>query len=446
MYLRVIQEIELARETVLRRRPPDEVELPATVREHIRQIFGADLTALAVVDEIIRAVRRDGDEALRRFGEAFDGRRLESFEVAPSEIDRAWAVLAPETRTALELAVARIRRFHERAMPRTWLDFDGDSIFGQLFRPLARVGLYAPGGRAVYPSTVLMTAVPARVAGVGEIVLCTPPGPNGTPHPAVLAAARASGVDRVFQVGGAQAIAALAYGTETVPRVDKIVGPGNLFVTLAKRQVYGSVGIDQLAGPTETMLIADDGASPAALAADLIAQAEHDPLATALLLTDDIGIARATAEEVERQAAHLPRRAIVVESLARNGGAVVVPDIETAVELANEFAPEHLCLMVREAWSFVPRIHNAGGVFIGERSIEAIGDYVAGPSHVMPTSGTARFASPLGVLDFLKVTSIFDVAPSTFQEISAAGATLAEVEGLGGHAAAIRLRQGSERG
>ncbi len=446
VYLRVFNRVDEARASILRRRPPEDVVLPAAVRERTRDVFGADLPPDAAVREIIRAVTSDGDAALRRFTAAFDGQTIDELEVPARELDQAWSALDPATRAAMELAATRIRRFHERAMPRTWLDFDGDSIFGQIFRPLKRVGLYAPGGRAVYPSTVLMTAVPARVAGVEEIVLCTPAGPGGSPHPAVLAAARAAGVDRVFRVGGAQAIAALAYGTESVPRVDKIVGPGNLFVTLAKRQVFGSVGIDQLAGPTETLIVADDSAAPIAIAADLIAQAEHDPVATAILLTNEAGVAGAVADAVERQLASLPRRAIVAESLAANGGAVVTPDLATAIDLANDFAPEHLCLMVRDAWSLVPRVRNAGGVFIGERSIEAIGDYVAGPSHVMPTSGTARFASPLGVLDFLKVLSVFDVAPATFRDIGGAGAALADAEGLAGHAAAIRLRQASERG
>jgi histidinol dehydrogenase len=290
-----------------------------------------------------------------------------------------------------------------------------------------------------------MAVVPARVAGVEKIVLCTPPGPDGRPHRAILAAARAAGVDRVFRVGGAQAIAALAFGTESVPAVDKIVGPGNLFVAVAKRQVYGTVGIDQIAGPTETLLVADDSASPVALAADLLAQAEHDPLATALLLAVDPGLAEATAAEVERQIVDLPRRTIIAESLSANGAAIVVPSVAAAIQLANDFGPEHLCLMVRDAWSHLPRIRNAGGIFVGERSIEAIGDYTAGPSHVMPTGGTARFASPLGVLDFLKTSSVFDVAPSTFDEIAPAAVILAETEGLGGHAAAIRIRQGGER-
>jgi histidinol dehydrogenase len=346
----------------------------------------------------------------------------------------------------MELAVSRIRWFHERSMPRSWIDFDGDSTFGQTFRPIARVGVYAPGGRAAYPSTVLMTAVPARVAGVESVVLCTPPGPGGLPNRSILAAARAAGVDRVFRIGGAQAIAALAFGTTTVPRVDKIAGPGNIFVALAKRQVFGHVGIDQIAGPTETLLIADDSASPAALAADLIAQAEHDPMATALLLTERRGIAESTADEVNRQAMDLPRRDIVFASLQANGGAVVTPNIDVAIDLANEFAPEHLCLMVRDAWSRLPRVRNAGGVFLGERSIEAIGDYTAGPSHVMPTSGTARFTSPLNVLDFLKVSNVFDVSQSLFRDIAPAAVALADAEGLTGHAAAIRLRKGGYAG
>ncbi len=445
MLLRVFNDLTQAQATVLRRKPPAEVTLPPTVRERIRQVFGADLEVEAVVREILRAVRQEGDRAIGRFSEAFDGGAPESYEVPRAEIERAWRDLAEETRAAMELAARRIRWFHDKAMPRSWLEFDGESTFGQVFRPLARVGLYVPGGRAAYPSTVLMTAIPARVAGVQEILLCTPPGPDGLPHRPTLAAAHAAGVDRVFRIGGAQAIGAMAYGTASVPSVDKIVGPGNLFVALAKRQVYGIVGIDQVAGPTETLLLADDSAAPAALAADLLAQAEHDPLATALLLTPERGLAEATAAEVERQVARLERRQIVAESLQLNGGAVVVPRLDRAIELANEFAPEHLCLLLRDAWSYLPRVRNAGGIFVGERSTEAIGDYVAGPSHVMPTGGTARFASPLGVLDFLKASSVFDVAPRTFRQIGPAAVALAEAEGLGGHAAAIRVRQGGER-
>jgi len=442
MLLRIVDDVQVARATVLHRKPSENASLPDPVRDRLREVFGDDLSAEAAVGRIIADVRASGDDALRRFGLAFDGQSLDSLEVPATSLDRAWETLPKVSRDAMELAADRIRRFHERSLPRSWLDFDEDSVFGQTFRALDRVGIYAPGGRAIYPSTVLMTAIPARVAGVGSVYLCTPPGPGGSPHPSVLAAARVSGIDRVFRVGGAQAIAALAFGTETVPSVDKIVGPGNIFVALAKRQVFGAVGIDQIAGPTETLLVADDSASPTALAADLLAQAEHDPMATALLITDNRGVAEATAEEVDRQLPLLPRREIIAESLRTRGAAVVAPSIDVAIELANEFAPEHLCLMIRDAWSFLPRARNAGGIFLGERSIEAIGDYTAGPSHVMPTGGTARFASPLTVFDFLKISSVFDVSPGVFKKISPAAVALAQAEGLEGHASAIRLRQG----
>ncbi|HEX5417413.1 MAG TPA: histidinol dehydrogenase [Chloroflexota bacterium] len=442
--MRVIQDLNVARQTVLRRRAAAAVELPEAIRATNRAVFGEDLDAGAAVQRIVAAVRAEGDAAIRRFTRAFDRSEVGALEVTAVDLDRSWEAQSEPMRQALTLAAERIRRFHERSLPRSWYEFDGDSTFGQVFRPIRRVGVYAPGGRAAYPSTVLMTIVPARVAGVSEIILCTPPGREGLPDATILAAAKAAGVDRVFRVGGAQAIAALAFGTDSIPLVDKVVGPGNLFVALAKQQVFGTVGIDQLAGPTETMLIADSSASPSACAADLLAQAEHDPLASALLLTPEIGLAEAVAREVERQIAGLPRRAIIAESLERHGGIVVTPDLLTAFDLANEYAPEHLCLLVRDAHNHLPRVRNAGGIFLGERSIEAIGDYTAGPSHVMPTGGTARFASPLNVLDFLKVSNVFDVGPGVFAEIGPAAITLAEAEGLAGHAAAIRLRQGPE--
>jgi histidinol dehydrogenase len=442
--LRLIDDVAVARESILKRRAPGEVAIPAAVRARWRDALGGDFDLEGAVAAIVRLVRQDRDNGLRRLTREFDGASVDDLAVSPEEIDEAWGETPAPARQAMSLAVDRIRRFHERAMPRSWFEFDGISTFGQIFRPLARVGIYAPGGRAAYPSTVLMSAVPARVAGVEQIVLCTPTAPDGRPHRPTLAAARAAGVDRVFRVGGAQAIAALAFGTETVPAVDKIVGPGNVFVAEAKRLVFGQVGIDQVAGPTETLLIADDSASPLAVAADLLAQAEHDPMASAILITDSRGLAEAAGDAVERQIVSLERRAIVAESLRNNGGAIVAPSIPRAVELANEYAPEHLCLMVRDAWSVLPRVRNAGGVFIGERSIEAIGDYVAGPSHVMPTGGTARFASPLGVHDFLKISSVFDIAPETFQQIAPAAIELAEAEKLGAHAQAIRLRLGTE--
>ncbi len=446
MLLRIVTDLSLARESVLRRRQPEERLLPPSIRAQNRRIFGADLDVGSLVAEVIRQVRADGDAAVRRFTREFDRCEPESIVVPQEAIERAWVEAAPDLRDALNLAANRIRRFHERAMPRSWIDFDGESTFGQVFRPLARVAVYAPGGRAVYPSTVLMTAIPARVAGVTDLVLCTPPASDGLPNPVLLAAARAAGVDQVLRIGGAQAVAALAYGTAAVRSVDKIVGPGNVFVAEAKRQVYGVVGIDQIAGPTETLLIADDSASPAALASDLIAQAEHDPMASALLIVDRIELADAVAREVERQVASQPRREIIRDSLEANGAAIVAPSLDVAVDLANAYAPEHLCLATRDPWALVPRVQNAGGIFVGERSIEAIGDYVAGPSHVMPTGGSARFSSALGVLDFLKVMSVFDVAAATFRAIAPAGIVLAEAEGLAGHAAAMRLRQGSEKG
>lgn len=442
--LRVISDLAVATDTVLRRRPPDALRLPLDVQNHLNDVLGSNYDLDGAVAEIIRLVRLTGDSAIRRFTLEFDRVSIDCLEVPRDEVDDAWNQIAADTRDAMTLAADRIRHFHERAMPRSWFDFDGDSILGQVYRPVSRVGIYAPGGRGAYPSTVLMAAIPARVAGVDEIILCTPPGADGRAHLPTLAAAKAAGIDRVFRIGGAQAIAAIAYGTETVPSVDKIVGPGNVFVALAKRQVFGAVGIDQIAGPTETMVIADDSASPAAVAADLLAQAEHDPMASAILITDSEGLARATADEVERQVGRLDRRRIVTESLADNGGAIVVSDIGSAIELANTYAPEHLCLMLKDSWSWLPRVRNAGGIFIGDRSIEAIGDYTAGPSHVMPTGGTARFASPLGVLDFLKISSVFSVAPGTFRDIAPAAVTLAEVEKLGGHARAIRLRLESE--
>jgi histidinol dehydrogenase len=292
----------------------------------------------------------------------------------------------------------------------------------------------------VYPSTVLMTAIPAKAAGVDEVVLCSPPGPDGAPHPDILAAAAIAGVDQVFRLGGAAAIAAMAYGTESVPRVDKILGPGNIFVTLAKREVFGAVGIDQLAGPTETLLVADETANPAWVAADMLAQAEHDPMATALLLTTSTALADWVQTEVERQAAALSTGATAREALAANGAIVLVDSLEEAMALANAYAPEHLCLLVTEPWALLGQVRHAGGVFLGEHSPEVLGDYVAGPSHVMPTGGSARFASPITVLDFLKVTSLVALSRGEAASLAPAAAAIADAEGLPAHAQAARIR------
>jgi histidinol dehydrogenase len=325
-----------------------------------------------------------------------------------------------------------VRAFHEKQPIPSW-EADG---LGQRFTPIRRVGVYVPGGSAPLPSSLLMSVIPAQVAGVEEIVVCTPP----NPHPAILAAAAICGIEHVYQLGGAQAIAAMAYGTKSVPRVDKIVGAGNLFVTLAKQQVFGIVGLDGLAGPTETMIIADETANPAWVAADLLAQAEHDPLASAILLTPSRALAQAVQAEVEAQTARLSRREIIAASLEANGGIVLVPDLDTAARLADEFAAEHLCLSVAEPRALMAKIRNAGGFFLGEHSFEVLGDYVAGPSHVMPTGGTARFASPLNVLDFVKLSSVVALDGETARALSAVAAEIAHAESLTAHAAAAEFR------
>ena len=441
-----------ARQRVLGQRGRESVELPPSVRASIRRVFGADLTADEVAARILADVRQGGDEAVLEYTRRIDGveslyptDRLDQLVVGGAEMEAAWDAVPLELRQALELAVARVRAFHQHQPRLSWMHWreDGGAL-GQIVRPLERVGVYAPGGRAPYPSSLVMAVVPARVAGVKDILVVTPPRRDGTVTPAILAAARIAGADRVFKIGGAQAIAALAYGTESVPRVDKIVGPGNVFVIAAKRLVFGEVGIDQLPGPTETMLIADEGANPAWVAADLLAQAEHDPLASAILLTPSLELAQAVRKEIEQQMASLSRREVIAQSLAHQGGIIVVQDLEQAVELANEYAPEHLCLLTRDPWALVGRIENAGGIFVGEHTSEALGDYVVGPSHIMPTRGTARFSSPLNVWDFVKITSIFAPSASESRQLVEAGITLAEAEGFTAHAEAIRRRLMSE--
>src|SRR5262245_26505 len=341
---------------------------------------------------------------------------------------------------AMRLAAARIRAFHERQPLPNWTTDALGGTLGQRATPVRRVGVYVPGGSAPLFSSLLMSAIPAQVAGVEEIVICTPP----NPHPAILAAAQLIGVERIFQIGGAQAIGALAFGTESVPQVDKIVGAGNLFVTLAKQQVYGIVGLDGLYGPTETLVIADASASPAWVAADLLAQAEHDPLASAILLTPERALAEAVQREVGHQLETLSRAEIVAQSLAGRGGIVLTPDLATAAALADDYAAEHVCLAVADPQSLATHIRNAGGLFVGERSFEVLGDYVAGPSHVMPTGGTARFSSPLNVLDFVKITSLVALDAATSAAISPAAAELARAESLTAHAAAAEFRASDE--
>ncbi len=438
--LRIFDDTAIARRELLTRRPAAEAKRPADVRESNLRVYGRDLSPAESVDEILAAVRTDGDAGLRRFEREFGGNRRESLLVQPEEFEEADRLVPAEVRKALEVAVYRVWRFHERHRPTSWMDFDETGTLGQIVRPLERVALYAPGGRAAYPSTVIHLGVPARVAGVQEIVMASPADAEGRVAPGVLVASRLAGVDRVYAMGGAQAIAALAYGTESVPAVDKIVGPGNIFVALAKQKLFGVVGIDQIAGPTETLIIADESARPEIVAIDLLAQAEHDPMASAILITDSRELAETVAREVGPIVEHSPRRPILEDSVANNCGAVVAADIDEAIELANEYAPEHLCLSVADPWRWLPAVKNAGGIFLGESSAEAIGDYVSGPSHVMPTGGSARFSSPVSVAEFVKVSSLFAHNEQATAKLGTAGVSLAESEGLIGHAEAIRRR------
>jgi histidinol dehydrogenase len=437
----IYADIARAQATILRRRPFEELELPASLLGAVERIFGAPLSPDQAVARILADVRTRGDDAVAEWSARVDGTPYAGQPLPVGRLDAALAGLDPELRAALELAAARLEVFHRRQPLHSWVDATAEGTLGQLVRPLHRVGVYVPAGTAPLPSSLLHTAVPARVAGVAEIVVCTPPDrATGEVAPLTLAAARAAQVDLVFAVGGAQAIAALAYGTQSIPAVDKICGPGGLFVTLAKRQVFGQVGIDGLPGPTETMVIADDAADPSLAAADLLAQAEHDLLASAILLTPSRDLAVRVQVEVARRLEALSRADIAAASLASRGGIVLTRDLAEAVSLANAYAPEHLCLLTADPWALAGQVHNAGGIFLGEHSFEVLGDYVAGPSHVMPTGGTARYASPLSVADFVKRISLVALQPEAGRALSGPAARLAEGEGLTAHAAAARAR------
>ena len=444
MNIRILTADE-ARSSILKRKPLNEAASSPEIDERNKALFGEALTAEQAVAKIIDDVRENGDDAVRRYARLLDGRAPESFEVPRSEIDEAAASLPSDLLDALETAAGRIRTFHERQSVESWTHWDEEGGTGQIVRPLDRVGVYVPGGGAAYPSSLLMAVVPARVAGVREVVVATPPDRDGTVPPVVLAAAAVAGADAVYRIGGAQAVAAMAHGTGTVPAVDKIVGPGNIFVTLAKRRVFGIVDIDQLAGPTETLLIADETASPDLAAADLLAQAEHDTMASAILITPSSTLALAVQHAVDEQLATLDRADIIRSSLEWNGGIVLVSDLDEAVGLANAYAPEHLCLLVAEPWPLVDRVRHAGGIFVGESASEALGDYVTGPSHIMPTGGSARFHSPLSVRDFLKITSLFAVNEAAQKRLGPAAIRLAKAEGLSAHAMALRRRLTKDR-
>jgi len=429
-----------AQQTILRREGAWEPEVTPAMRERLAGIFGEALEPAAAVGRILADVRARGDAALVEWTQRIDGVSLARLDVAPDDIRAAAESLPDDLRDSLRLAAERIRAFHALQPVASWTTGTLGGRLGQRVTPLRRVGVYVPGGSAPLPSSLLMSAIPAQVAGVAEIVVVTPPGRDGRVPPVILAAAEAIGLSMIYTLGGAQAIAALAYGTESIARVDKIVGPGNLFVTLAKQQVYGLVGIDGLAGPTETVVIADNTANPAWVAADLLAQAEHDPLATAILLTPSRPLAEAVQREVARQLETLSRDGIITAALAGQGGIVVTADLAEAARLANDFAPEHLCIATAAPYALAETIHNAGGLFLGERSFEVLGDYVAGPSHTMPTGGTARFASPLNVLDFVRITSVIDLDAATAAALAPAAARLARAEALTAHAAAAEWR------
>jgi histidinol dehydrogenase len=439
--LRIYEPAE-ARATLLARKLVGEVALTPALAASIKRVFGERLTPDEAVRRLLADVRARGDVALRDWTQRIDGVVLESFVVPAEALQSAYAALTPDLRRALHISIDRVRAFHQRQPMHSWLDWSpGGSTLGQIVRPLERVGVYAPGGTAPYPSTLIMCVVPAQVAGVAEIVVATPPGRDGQPAPIILAAAYACGVQTVYRIGGAQAIAALAYGTPSVPRVDKIVGPGNIFVVLAKRHVYGMVDIDGLPGPTETLVIADADADPALVAADLLAQAEHDTLASAILITPSRSLAEAVQVAVAHQIEALPGRTdVIAESLRAQGGIVVCSNLDEAMDLANLYAAEHLCLHVADPWSLAAKVKHAGGIFLGENSYEVLGDYVAGPTHVMPTMGSARFASPLSVRDFTKIISLFALSEGEARTIGQAAQTLAQAEGLTAHAAAVAKR------
>lgn len=393
------------------------------------------------VTEIIEAVRLEGDAALDRYTKLFDGSVPEKLEVTKEDMEEAVNSVAPEFLTAVKNAAERIKDFHARQKQQSWLTTkENGVILGQRIRGLKRVGLYVPGGTAAYPSSVLMNAIPAKIAGVEELIMVTPPMKDGGANPNILAAAYVAGVDRVFLAGGAQAVAALAYGTERVPKVDKIVGPGNIYVATAKKLLYGVVDIDMIAGPSEILIVADESAKPEFLAADLMSQAEHDVLASAILLTNSEKIASETVDALKRQVEDMPRKDIIKKSLKDYGAVIVCQNLGEAVDFANELAPEHLEMCVENPMEYIGRMDNAGSVFLGNYSPEPLGDYYAGPNHVLPTGGTARFFSPLSVDSFVKKSSFIYYTESALSQDKDDVITLAEAEGLGAHANSIKVR------
>jgi histidinol dehydrogenase len=450
-----IYTVNEAKKRILRREQALRPTVPPGLQASLDEMFGEGSTPDTAVSHIIDDVARRGDEALRDWTKRLDDADLASFVVEREAIETAVSRIPTDLAEALRLAAGRIRQFHSYQPLPHWETEAMGGRLGQRVTPINRVGVYVPGGTAPLPSSLLMSVIPAQVAGVGHIVVATPPGkspspnpqsPPPNPHPPdiILAAAHITGIDTIYMLGGAQAVAALALGTENIARVDKIVGAGNLFVTLAKKQLYGIVGIDGLYGPTETVVVADETANPAWVAADMLAQAEHDVLATAILFTPSRSLAEQVQAEIGQQMEQLSRSEITAVSLANQGGIVITADLDEACQLASDFAAEHTCLAVADPGALIDKIPNAGGLFVGERSFEVLGDYVAGPSHVMPTGATARFASPLNVADFVKISSIIRLDDETSRELSQAAALIAEAEQLTAHANAAYKRLTAE--
>ncbi|MFN0093436.1 MAG: histidinol dehydrogenase [Dehalococcoidia bacterium] len=437
--MRIIRNAEEGRRTLLARKTRSADELPMDTRELTFKVFGQELAPDEVVRRIIRDVREDGDNAVKYYNSRVDGAQTEVLRVSREEIQDAYSQVSGEVVEALKYAAQRIRSFHEQQLRGALFNFNQGGL-GQIVRPIERVMVYGPGTRAPLPSSILMSAVPARVAGVDEVYVASPALPDGSVPPIKLVAADIAGVDGVFKAGGAQGVAAFAYGTESIPKVDKICGPGGLFVTIAKKQVFGDVGIDAIYGPTETMVIADESADPETVAADLIAQAEHDALASPILLTPSHYLADQVDAAIARQLRTLERGKIAAAAFENNGGCILVNDIDHAIQLANEYAPEHLCLLIENPTAYAAKVRNAGGLFLGEASPEAVGDYTAGPSHIMPTGGSARWSSPLTVHDFVKITSVISLPDDVTEDLARMASILARAEGLAGHAHAADRR------
>lgn len=394
------------------------------------------------VSSIIAQVRRTGDAALKAYAKEFDGAELACLEVSKEEIDEAFDTVEPEFLDILREAAVNIRAFHEKQVRTSFVINEKDGVvMGQKVMPIEKVGIYVPGGTAAYPSTVLMDSIPAKIAGCPQIVMATPPGKDGKINPVILAAAKIAGVDQIFKMGGAQAVAALAYGTESVPKVDKIVGPGNAYVAEAKKQVFGRVSIDMIAGPSEILVVADSMQNPAFVAADMLSQAEHDKMASAVLVTESKDFAKKVSDELERQIPLLPRKEIARASIDNNGKIIVAEDnLMLAIEIANEIAPEHLELAVVQPFDYLSRVKNAGSIFMGSNCPEALGDYFAGPNHTLPTSGTAKFSSPLSVDDFVKKSQFTYFTEDALKQVADKVAAFAEKEGLDGHARSVKIR------